>query len=67
VTSKVFHFPVDEALRSKNAIINYVNKHFFDKTIHFPNAKNIFYAVVDMLQKERRHHELDEPTSILLL
>jgi len=67
VPSKVFPFPVDEALRSKNAIINYVNKHFFDKTIHFPTAKNIFYAVVDMLQKERRHHELDEPTSILLL
>jgi len=67
VPSKVFPFPVDEALRSKNAIINYVNKHFFDKTIHFPNAKNIFYAVVDMLQKERRHQQLNEPTSILLL
>jgi len=67
VPSKVFPFPVDEALKSNNAIINYVNKHFFDKTVHFPNAKNIFHAIVEMLQKERRHQVLHEPTSILLL
>jgi len=67
VPSKVLPFPVDEALKSTNAIINYVNKHFFDKSVHFPNAKNIFYAVVDMLKKETRHQHLQEPTNILSL
>lgn len=67
VPSKVFPFPVDEALRSNNAIINYVNKHFFDKTIHYPTAKNIFYAVVELLQKEKKLQQLHEPTNILSL
>jgi len=66
VPSKVFPFPVDEALKSKNAIIEYVNKHFFNKTVNFPHPKNIFYAVVDLLQKEKKYQP-DEATGILSL
>jgi lipopolysaccharide heptosyltransferase II len=66
VVSKVFPFPVDEALKSNNAIINYVNKHFFNKTVHFPHPKNIFYAVIDLLRKERKH-QFHETTNILSL
>jgi len=66
VPSKVFPFPVNEALKSNNAIISYVNKHFFNKTINFPNPKNIFYAVVDLLQKEKKY-QVYEATSILSL
>jgi len=67
VPSKVFPFPVDEALKSNNAIINYVNKHFFNKTVHLPSPKNIFDATAEMLQKERRRYQSNEATNILSL
>jgi len=65
--SKVFPFPVDEALKSNNVIINYVNKHFFNKTVYLPSPKNIFDAAADMLQKERRCYQSHEVTTILSL
>lgn len=62
VLSKVFPFPVDEELKSKNVIIDYVSKHFFDKIIPFPLPENIFYAVTELLQKEVKHKHHQEAT-----
>jgi len=67
VPSKVFPFPVDAALKSNNAIINYVNKHFFNKTVQLPSPKKIFDATADMLQKEKRYYQSHETTNILSL
>jgi len=65
VVSKVFPFPADTELKSNNFIIHYLNKHFFDKKILFPLTENIFYAVVEMLQKEMKNKH--EVTGILKL
>jgi ADP-heptose:LPS heptosyltransferase len=66
VLSKVFPFPVNEELKSRNEIINYVNEHFFNKTVSMPLPKNIFYAVAEMLQAPRLKHD-HETTGILAL
>lgn len=67
VLSKVFPFPVGEELMSKNVIIDYVNKHFFDKTIPFPLPENIFYAVTELLRKEIKYKHHHEATGIIAL
>jgi len=67
VLSKVFPFPVKEELKSRNEIIGYVNKHFFNKMIPMPSPINIFYAVIEILQKEVRHKQVGETTNILAL
>lgn len=66
VLSRVYPFPLDEKLQSKNVIIDYVNKHFFDKQIAFPAPESIFYAVVEMLQQELTEKQHD-PTGIIIL
>lgn len=67
VPSKVFPFPVDEELKSNNVIINYVNKHFFNKTVPFPLPENIFYAVTELLQNAIRNKHQQENTNIVAL
>jgi len=64
VLSKVFPFPVDEELKSRNEIINYVNTHFFNKPVSFPSPKNIFNAVTEILQKEIKQKQRQEATGI---
>jgi hypothetical protein len=67
VLSKVFPFPVRDELKSRNEIINYVNKHFFNKIIPMPLPGNIFYAATDILQKEAENKPQHETTDILAL
>jgi hypothetical protein len=62
--SKVFPFPVDEELKSRNEIINYVNTHFFNKPVSFPSPKNIFNAVTEIMQKEIKQKQHQEATGI---
>jgi ADP-heptose:LPS heptosyltransferase len=67
VLSKVFPFPVNEKLKIRNEIINYVNEHFFNKVVTMTLPKNIFYAVAEILQKEVKPKHHREATGILTL
>ncbi|HEY6975803.1 MAG TPA: glycosyltransferase family 9 protein [Chitinophagaceae bacterium] len=67
VSSKVFPFPVNEKLKSRNEIINYVNEHFFNKVVPMPLPENIFYAVAEILYTEVKPKHHHETTGILSL
>ncbi len=66
VQSKVFPFQVEEHLKSRNEVINYVNSCFFNKQIPFPSTEDITYAAVEILQSSKVY-EAEEPTDILVL
>jgi lipopolysaccharide heptosyltransferase II len=65
--SKVFPFPVNEEMKSRNEIINYVNEHFFNKAVAMPLPKNVFSAVTEILQNEAKPNYFQEATGILAL
>jgi lipopolysaccharide heptosyltransferase II len=67
VLSKVFPFPVNKKLKSRNEIINYVNDHFFNKTVAMPLPETIFYAATQILQKDIKSKHSYESTGILAL
>ena len=67
ILSKVFPFPVNETLKSRNEIINYVNEHFFNKTVTMPLPKDIFSAAAEIWEMEIKLKYHQAATGILAL
>jgi len=67
VLSKVYPFPVEERIKSRNEIINYVNEHVFNKKVDYPLPENILEGVIDMLNAKNTTRSEQEETGILVL
>jgi lipopolysaccharide heptosyltransferase II len=51
--SKVLYFPVQDELRSKNEIVNFVSEHCFKKVSDFPIPSDVVSAALELLSKNR--------------
>lgn len=48
--NRVFTFPVDEELKSKNEVLRYVDEHMFEKKTSLPDSIEIVDVITGMLQ-----------------
>lgn len=50
VNNKVFYFPVEEELKSKNEVLKYLDKHILEKDIPMPKTNDIVEGVKKLLR-----------------
>lgn len=56
--NKVFYFSVDERIKSKNEVLEFVRQKLYKEQIPYPSPGEILPSIVELLDRERLMHSL---------